>query len=441
MKHLANHMTRLPQSGRRVYLRAMNWPLSSRATGLSRPLLAALLLSGCEVITGNRLEMRPQTVTLLATPKFVGDFDSPSADARRFLEHYMSLISPANETILIFAVGNSQHILTYKGAAYLHEPAEWARYTRADAVDFRELRYEQIAGIVRAFKAVADTLGLRLKVFDQVDGGVEFVREYFKLNTHTECYPKAYDSFDIRGLLEADTVTYASAPDGTVEGTLCGTFLVDQIGHYVRDLGFDGMLYGNQLGTRGRWQPNAGPGYTEAEAVAIRNFFRYSKEVLGQRELMWFDSYNHTGIEYSTYSVPRDAYDSMDYLIAAGFAAITFPSRYTENLGSKLALRDRTAVLATLDYVDPWYDYMSMTDFPEETASLEVIALQHRFVVDGLVFFANDHHGQLVPRDRIDSFAERYFSPPGIWDRRLPPSRSQIAARLGFPDRPAAPSF
>jgi hypothetical protein len=59
--------------------------------------------------------MRPQTVTLFATPKIIPDFSSPEAGVNRFLDHYLPLIQRASETIVIFAVGNSEHILTYRG--------------------------------------------------------------------------------------------------------------------------------------------------------------------------------------------------------------------------------------------------------------------------------------------------------------------------------------
>lgn len=379
---------------------------------LLRPTLftvMALSGAGCRLFDGPPPVMGPQSVVLFSTPKIIRNFDSPAADARAFLEHYAPLTSRAQETILVFAVGNSEHVLTYKGRDRWADSVEWARFTGVDEVDKRKLRYHHIDGIVRAFRAVADSLGIRLKVFDQVDGGAEFVREYFKLNTHPECFPPPFDSFDIRAKMKADTVRYATAPNGAVEGTECGKFLVDQMGAYVTDLGFDGMMYGNQLGTRGRWQPDAGPGYSAAEANAILNFFAYSKQVLGAREIIWFDSYNDTRVERNTYSVPPEAYRQMDYVLAAGFCVITFRERYVDNLRSKMLLRGSTKVLATLDYVDPWYTYNSKDDFPQCSRYLEDYAVHFRHRLDGVVFFANDQAGNPAPRDRIAAFAERYF--------------------------------
>lgn len=372
---------------------------------------AAILvcLTGCDLFTDAPKVMAPQTVVLVSTPKIIKDFDEPAADARRFLEHYAPLTSRAEKTVLVFAVGNSQHILTYKGMEHWADSVEWARFTGVNEVDTRKLRYRQIDGIVRAFKAVGDTLGIDLHVFDQVDGGAEFVREYFKLNTHKECFPRPWDSFDIRGKLTADTVKYATALQGTIAGTECGRFLVDQMSVYVQDLGFDGMLYGNQLGTRGRWQPDGGPGYTDGEAKAIRSFFEYSKQKLVDREIIWFDSYNNRKVEHDVYSVPGDAYGRMDYVLASGFCVITFRERYLDNLRSKTRLRSATKVLATLDYVDPWYEYNSMTDFPQCSAYNEEYAIGHKYQIDGVVFFANDDRGAPVPRARIEAFAGRYF--------------------------------
>jgi len=353
--------------------------------------------------------MRPQTVVLFATPKILSDFSHPATGVAAFLNNYSPLTSRAAQTIVIFAVGNGDQILTYRGGESWGDTVEWARYTNDVPVSQRVLDYRQLHAIVQAFKARAAALGMSLKVFDQIDSGLEFTRNDFKMRRHPECMSWPWGSYDIRGRLHQDDAVYASAPDGIVEGTECGQFLVDQVSRYVRDLGFDGILYGNQLGTRGRWFPGNGPGYSEAEAAAIRAFLESSKRGLRDKELMWFDSYNNRQVERDTWSFPSDEYRSFDYLIASGFCVITSTERYENNLESKLQLTGGPRILATLDYVDPWYRYNSMTTFPDESARLEDIALVSRDRIDGVVFFANDRNGALVPRRVIASFAERFY--------------------------------
>jgi hypothetical protein len=147
------------------------------------------------------------------------------------------------------------------------------------------------------------------------------------------------------------------------------------------------------------------------EATAIHDFLEYSQRVFRDKDLMWFDSYNNVEVERQSFSFPRDGYRFFDYLIASGFSVITSTERYVDNLESKLLLNDRTRVLATLDYVDPWYPYNSMTEYAAESARLEKIAIDYRHQIDGIVFFANDELGAPVPRELIESFAERFFGP------------------------------
>ncbi|MCY7379007.1 MAG: hypothetical protein LH467_06670 [Gemmatimonadaceae bacterium] len=378
-------------------------------------ILALTIANACRESTGIGSDappvstMRPQTLVLFATPKFLLDFDNPEADVDKFLRHYGSLTSRAAETIVIFAVGNSDHMLTYRGSAFWADSVEWARWTDFKPVSDRTLTYIQIAAIVRTLKERAATLGIKLKVFDQIDPGKEFNPERFKYERHPECVDRRWDSFDIRARLTGDDLIYASAPDGIVEGTLCGTFIVDQASRYLHDLGFDGIMYGNQFGTRGRWLPDNGPGYSAEEATAILNFLDHSRRTYGGKEMIWFDSYNKVQVERETFSFPEAGYTYFDYVLAAGFCVITFPERYIENLESKLQLTHRPRILATLDYVDPWYSYNSMTDYPEESARLEQIAIKYRDRIDGIVFFANDDDGTLVPRQSIESFAMRFF--------------------------------
>ncbi|MEO7713594.1 MAG: hypothetical protein ABIV10_11815 [Gemmatimonadaceae bacterium] len=50
-----------------------------------------------------------------------------------------------------------------------------------------------------------------------------------------------------------------------------------------------------------------------------------------------------------------------------------------------------------------------MTEYPVESARLEQIAIKYRDRISGIVFFANDDDGTLVPRQSIESFAKRFF--------------------------------
>jgi hypothetical protein len=124
---------------------------------------------------------------------------------------------------------------------------------------------------------------------------------------------------------------------------------------------------------------------------------------------MWFDSYNEIDVERETFSFPREGYGYFDYIIASGFCVITEPDRYLANLRSKLTLSE-TRILGTLDYVDPWYTYNSMVEFPEESRRLEAIAIEYREALSGLFLFANDETGGLVPAGLLRDFARRYFT-------------------------------
>jgi hypothetical protein len=347
---------------------------------------------------------------LLVTPKMIPDFANPEVAVAEFLEHYKPLTSRAAETIVIFAVGNSDHMLSYRGVEYWSDNIDWARTTDHVAVSERTLDYYQIRGIVSAFRNAATSARIKLKVYDHIDSANEFtISSNFKYVRHWECTTNPWVMYDVGAVLRADDFAYATAPNGVAAGTLCGEFLVDQVSRYLQDLGFDGVLYDNQLGTMGRWDPHDGPGYSVERAAAIDAFFEYSRRVLGSKDLMWFDSYNNVTIERETFSFPAGGYRYFDYLIASGFCVITDSERYLDNLKSKLQIKSRPRILATLDYVDPWYTYNSMTDFPKESARLEDIAIEYRYEIDGFMFFANDEVGALVPRKLVDSFAARFF--------------------------------
>ena len=371
-----------------------------------------MALLSCDSPTDTRPAMHPQSIVLLVTPKILADFAKPDVAVNQLLEHYQPLTSKAAETIVIFAVGNSDHILLYRGIEYWDDNVDWARTTNFVPISEQVLDYHHIAAIVRTLKSSAAAAGMKLKVYDQIDSGGEFtLTNTFKYTLHPECTANKWGMFDIRGHLQGDELVYASAPRGITEGSLCGEFLADQVSQYIKDLGFDGILYGNQLGTRGRWFAGDGPGYSVEEASDIKAFFEYSQLVLADKELMWFDSYNNVDVERESFSFPADGYSSFDYLIASGFCVMmtTKEGQYVDNLRSKLRFKGRPRVLATLDYVDPWYPYRAMTDYASCSAQLEITAVDHRYDIDGVMFFANDADGALVPRKLVEAFAARFF--------------------------------
>ena len=122
-------------------------------------LLCTLVLSGAVLsCSDTTMAMGPKTVVLFATPKIISDFANSEVDVNQFLDHYEPLISRASETIVIFAVGNSEHILEYRGKDYWDDGVEWARHTGFPSlrpVSEQALNYHQVEEIVRAFKSRA----------------------------------------------------------------------------------------------------------------------------------------------------------------------------------------------------------------------------------------------------------------------------------------------
>jgi len=367
---------------------------------------------GCTSPTESGPPAHAQSIALLVTPKILVDFANPDPSIAEFFDRYKSLTSHAAEVIVIFAVGGGDHILSYRGTSYWKDNVDWGRTTDLMPVSDRVLDYQLIDGIVRAFKRGATSAGIRLKIYDLIDSGGEFtLTNSFKYDLHSECTTNKWGMFDVRARLQADHFVYATAPNGVQEGTLCGVFLVDQVSQYMRDLGFDGVLYGNQLGTRGRWIADDGPGYSDEEAAGIRAFLDYSRRVFAGKDLMWSDSYNNVQVERETFSFPEDAYSYFDYIVASGFCVMTTTRRdqYIADLKSKLQIKSRPRILASLDYVDPWYTYNSIKDYPDCSSRLEDTAIEHRDEIDGLWFMANDEKGALIPQKVVESFAARFF--------------------------------
>jgi len=220
------------------------------------------------------------TICMLITPKVIRDFDSPDEDVAEFFDYHRKLFDGAEEVIVVFGVGNSDQMLEYRGKDFWGDNVNWARHIWDDSVhpyeryvfSERTLNYSQIFHIVSAFKEHDGKWGFRMKVYDFFDQAKEFTETDFKTQRHPECYlegPKL-SGIDIRSRLKADDYVYAAYPEGIPEGTLTGDFVIDQVSCYLYDLGFDGVLLLNQVGTRGRRFLEKSPGYSPEEADAIR---------------------------------------------------------------------------------------------------------------------------------------------------------------------------
>jgi hypothetical protein len=376
--------------------------------------LSACLVSCSPGDSSNGLEAPlggPKVVALLVTPKVIRDFEDPVPSVSAFFDHYAPLIKPASNTIIVVAVGNTEHILQYRGSDHWDDPVSWAWFTEfRENPDPRPLDYHGVSRILNAFRSEARRRRLDVVIFDQIDQGREFAETRWKDLRHPECLDRDFrDAFRVWQPLRPDAFEYVSAPGGIIEGTLCGDFLMDQASVYVSDLAFDGLLFHNQLGTRGQWLPTFGPGWSPWESAAIQHFVDRARERMGTRQLVWFDSYNPVAVEFSTWSWPRTAYGAFDYILAAGFAVITETDRYRANLRSKLDLSPPVPVLATLDYVDPWYEYNSATAFPAESERLEEIALLHRNEIAGVFLFGHDERGDLIPARLWEDFSDQFW--------------------------------
>ena len=352
---------------------------------------------------------------MLITPKVIRDFNNPDEDVAGFFDYYRELFDGAEEVIVVFGVGNSDQMLEYRGKDFWDDNVNWARYIWDDSVHpyeryaFSEqtLNYHQIYHIVSAFKEHDGKRGFRVKVYDFFDQAKEFTETDFKTQRHPECYIEYVENqegpklsgIDIRSRLKADDYVYAAYPEGIPEGTLTADFIVDQIDRYLFDLGFDGVLLLNQVGTRGRWFLEKSPGYSPEEAEAILRFFRNLKSRLGERDLMWMDTYHTVEEEYRYWSVPKEAYDYMDYIGVSQFCVMVDSRTALRNIRSKIKL-EHPRILACVDYVDCWYGYKSYAAYSRlsrRCLKLEEYLVRYAGEVDGIWFMGHDEVGRYIP--------------------------------------------
>jgi hypothetical protein len=379
-------------------------------------ILATLILAAPTTQGGTE----DKVFTVIVTPKFLRDLTTPRPAIKEFFTYYTTHL-PFRTYRVVFAVGNSDHILGYPGRDGWNTPVPWARYTEDSlqprrpgqqlprvAISQQTLTYRQIAGIVRVFRDEARRAGVRLTILDQLDKNGEFTEIPFKLTTHPEIFSKVWRTAGllIAAPLAADPGPYAAYPSGIPGRTHSGTFIAKQTAAYVRDLGFDGIFLSNQVGTRGHWDPRRAPGYSPKEAREITHFFRLLREHVGTKEIVWWDSTNPVAVEHDRWSVDQAAYRFMDTIAAAGFCVIRSNSEhYRASLESKLALGGHPRVTATLDYVEPYYTYNSWRQFPACSSTLKEIAAARWDALEGVFTFGHDERGNFIPERLLDRFA------------------------------------
>lgn len=375
--------------------------------------------------------------TVIVTPKLLRDLTNPRPAIRAFFAHYTAHL-PFRTYRVVFAVGNSDHILAYQGRPGWDTAVPWARYTEDSlrprrpgqqlprvALSQQPLTYRQIAGIVRIFRAEARRAGVTLRILDQLDKNGEFAEIPFKLVRHPEIFSRAYRAAGllIAARLSSDAERYAAYPSGIPEGTHSGTFIAKQVAAYVQDLGFDGIFLSNQVGTRGHWDPARAPGYSAAEAKEILRFFTLLRSHLGKKEIVWWDSTQQVAVERARWSVDPHTYTRMTTIAAAGYCVIrSNTAHYAASLDSKLAL-DGPQVSATLDYVDPYYTYNSWRQYPRCSAELERVAAARWETLEGVFTFGHDERGQLIPATLLRRFVSALKTPPTVaWSATGRPS-------------------
>lgn len=400
------------------------------APSVRLPLVTLLLLSTLTpAVVVAKEPTDDKILTLVVTPKFIRDFAHPRPSIRAFVDHYADALSFRRWRV-VFAVGNSDHILGYPGRHAWDTGVPWARYTEDSRVKRKPgqqlprvpvsnqpLTYARIARIIRVLREETKRAGLTVTVLDQLDKNGEFTEVPFKLARHPEIFSRDWKTAGllINARLTEDAEPYAAYPSGIPSGTHSGTFVVKQTAAYVRDLGFDGVFLSNQVATRGHWDPKRAPGYSDGEAREIRRFFSLLRSHLGKKEIVWWDSTNSVSVERARWAVDPRTYLLMDTIAAAGFCVIrSNTSQYITSLESKLALEAKTKVTATLDYVDPYYTYNSWKQYSHCSASLEDIAISHWGQLEGVFTFGNDERGRFISKNVLARFRSKLETPSSV---------------------------
>lgn len=356
-----------------------------------------------------------EILSVLVTPKIFKQPFNSDREINFFFEYYKELFELFDLLIIIFAVGNGEHILLYRGSKFLQDEVKWARYNsyinlkERKVISNFKLTYALIKEIIKKFKSKYRNL----RVFDTLDPGPEFCESEFREKRHPEVmwwddirnvHHRFFDWcwVDVSAVLKKDTFTYSSFPQGIPEGIRFSDFLTSQLQDYLKDMDLDGIFLQNAYGTLGQWEPRYakgwGEGFNSVRAKYILHFFQSLKQKLGKKEIFWWDTYWPKEYEYGAWSVPEEAYHYMDYLLLANHAVIIPPEIAKRNLESKLNLKHPKLILS-IDLVDPWYEYKTYEKYPYHFTGTLKILKEFKSKIDGIQIWLNDAWGNFVPRE------------------------------------------
>ncbi len=357
----------------------------------------------------NAVDAGTQSLVLMITPVVFNDFDNPQEDTTHFYNHFYDFMQGWNEVVIIFAVGQAEHVLAYRGMDYMDDKFPWAvgMSQRTNKISPRQIR-----NICRCLRRKGRELGLNVKIFDMLEPGPEFCACPWKYKRHREAIRRKTEDgelfeLDITTQLKPDNYHYAAYPNGIPEGLHTADFVASQTNQYVRDLNFDGIYLCNALGTVGAWRPKWGRGYRDKEAQVILEFFKTLKKLLGHKQIIWMDSYYSTEVERQSWSIPTKAYDYMDMIQISTWSVIVDPETIRKNLASKIKLN--TPVIFQIDYLDPWYNYDSIQNYIDETEQQLAILRKNISAVDGVYINCNDETGRLLPTFWCDRIKHHYL--------------------------------
>lgn len=383
---------------------------------------------------------------LWVTPKIFDDLADPGSGAAAFFDHYAETILDHALTV-VFATGNGDHILNYRGESGIGDRFDWARYNcfaQSDAgpdtvarshnrewltrvreggersfnpysagpmviMSEQTLDYTRLAALYESFRAESRKRGLVLTLLEYLEPGPEFCRSEWKQNRHPEVSAGEANAgghivpgvIDVTLPLQADDHHYAAYPAGFPEGTIAGDFVAKQTGEFIRAFALDGVLLGNQFGLTGFWDPKNAPPLTPERSAGIARFFAAMRTELGDSKLYWMDTYWSVDVEREAWGMTDACYLAMDAILVSTFAVLVERTEIERNVLSKIGLGG-PRVLFGLDFVDPWYWYRTYLDDRRTYLFQREVLERYRDRIDGVSFFANDTFGHFVERGPLD---------------------------------------